>query len=58
MSNVIKFPKQKESKDNLLLETKQLTDQIKRLQQRQNWALAIGLAIVAGWMVGTLAAQI
>lgn len=58
MSNVVKFPKHQTNKEAFLLEAKQLTNEIKRLQQRQNLALVIGLAVVAGWMVGTLAAQI
>lgn len=58
MSNVLKFPRQQNNKEMFLLEAKQLTNDIKRLQQRQNWALVIGFAIAAGWIIGTLAAQI
>ena len=53
MSNVLKFPRQQNNKEMFLLEAKQLTNDIKRLQQRQNWALVIGFAIAAGWIIGT-----
>jgi hypothetical protein len=59
MSNVVNFPKKEHNRrEELLLEVKELKADIERLQAHKTWSLAIAIAIVAGWVVGTLLAQI
>jgi hypothetical protein len=59
MSNVVKFQKKEyDHRAVFLAEVQEIKADIERLQTLKTWSLAIGLAVVAGWMIGTLAAQI
>lgn len=61
MSNVVKFPQKHQGCDLEEITAFFETERKRIRKERQivnTWALAIGLAVVAGWMVGTLAAQI
>ena len=59
MSNIVKFQKKEQDHRAVFLEeVQELKAGIKRLQTLKTWSLAIGIAVIAGWIIGTLAAQI
>lgn len=64
MSNIVKFQKKEQTCHGCDLEeiTEFFANKRKRIRKERQtvntWALVIGFAIITGWMVGTLAAQI
>lgn len=55
MSNVVKFPKKEQDRrEELLAELQEMKADIERSKNYRFAALVIGLAIVAGWIIGTL----
>ena len=55
MSNVVKFQKKEQDHRAVFIEeVQELKAGIKRLQTLRTWSLAIGLAVIAGWIIGTL----
>lgn len=62
MSNVVKLPQKERSCNEYNEITEFFANERKRVRKERqtvnNWALTVGLAVCAGWIISTLAAWI